>query len=190
MVPSSGGAWKEEILYAFTGNVGDGDGYRPNGITPDGHSGFFGTTEQGGVSSLGNGTVFHMTHTGSTWTETVLYAFTGADDGAAPEGGVLLDSSGNIYGTTERGGSAPCTANGGGGCGTVFKLSSPAQAGGAWTLTTIYDFVGGTDGVGPQGSLRFEDGVLYGLTGFGGSSANTGSGTVFRVDPSFCMTSN
>jgi len=181
LTPAAGGAWTEEILYAFTGNVGDGDGYRPNTVTPDGSGGFFGTTQKGGSSSLGFGTVFHLTHSGSVWAESVIYTFTDGNDGAAPQGGVLVDSSGNLYGTTERGGLAPCTANGGTGCGTVFKLSPPTGTASSWSLTTVHDFVGGIDGVGPHGNMLFEDGILYGVTAFGGSSAN--AGTVFRVTP-------
>jgi hypothetical protein len=183
--PASGGSWTENVLYAFSGNGLNGDGTRPNGLTLDTKGGFYGTTQHGGSSGIGNGTVFHLTpsHTGTAWTESILYDFTGGSDGAVPEGGLLVDSAGALYGTTERGGSAPCTANGGLGCGTVFKLTPPAESGGAWTLTTIYDFQGGLDGVGPQGNLFLEKGVLYGATAFGGSSANTGSGTIFRVVP-------
>ena len=164
--PASGGSWTEKIIYNFSGNLGNGNGYRPNSLTPDPNGGLFGTTQQGGVSSTGYGTVFHLTpaYNGTGWTESVLYTFTGGADGAVPQGGVIEDSSGNLYGTTARGGSAPCTANGGLGCGTVFKLSPPSSTGGAWTLSTLYDFQGGLDGVGPQGNLFLEKGVLYGAT--------------------------
>jgi len=180
--PASGGAWTEKILYSFTGNQGTGDGYLPNGVTQDKNGGLFGTTQQGGVSSTGFGTVFHLTpaYLGKGWTESVLYAFTGGSDGAAPKGGVLVDSSGNLLGTTNGGGNLTCTVNGANGCGTVFKLTPPTS-GGAWTLSTLYDFLAGTDGAGPQGNLWLEKGVLYGATAFAGSSAN--SGTIFRVVP-------
>ncbi len=90
--PASGGSWTEKILYSFTGNQGTGDGYLPNGVTQDKNGGLFGTTQQGGVSSTGFGTVFHLTpaYLGKGWTESVLYAFTGGSDGAAPKGGVLV----------------------------------------------------------------------------------------------------
>ena len=180
--PASGGAWTEKILYTFTGNQGNGDGYLPNSVTPDKNGGLFGTTQKGGVSSTGYGVVFHLTYSGTGWTESILYTFTGGTDGASPKGGVLVDSSGNLYGTTNSGGSSPCTANGGSGCGTVFKLTPPTS-GGAWMLTTLYDFVGGIDGVFPIGNLWLEKGVYYGATANGGSSTNTGLGTVFRVAP-------
>ena len=180
--PASGGAWTEKILYSFTGDQGTGDGYFPISVTPDKNGGLFGTTQQGGVSSTGFGTVFHLTpaHLGKGWTESVLYAFTGGSDGAAPKGGVLVDSSGNVLGTTNGGGNLTCTVNGANGCGTVFKLTPPTS-GGAWTLSTLYDFLAGTDGAGPQGNLWLEKGVLYGATASAGSSAN--SGTIFRVVP-------
>jgi hypothetical protein len=184
LIPStSGGQWTETFLYSFGGTSNDGD--LPNGVTLEKSGGLFGTTQRGGQgSSPGNGTIFQLTPlSGGGWNESVLYDFTGADDGASPQGGVIFDSVGNLYGTARAGGSSPCTGNGGGGCGTVFRLSPPTETGGNWTETTVYDFLGGTDGDGPQGNLWLEKGILYGATAAGGSATNGGSGTIFRAAP-------
>ncbi|MFZ0287204.1 MAG: choice-of-anchor tandem repeat GloVer-containing protein [Terriglobales bacterium] len=112
-------------------------------------------------------------------TETVLYSFAGAPDGGGPAGGMLFDSSGNIYGVTLYGGSY-CQANGG--CGTVFELSPSAMG---WTESILYSFCpsGGVcpDGASPQAGLISDaSGNLYGTTTGGGAS---GDGTVYRLNP-------
>jgi uncharacterized repeat protein (TIGR03803 family) len=115
-------------------------------------------------------------------TETVLYSF-GAypTDAAFPQGGLLFDAAGNIYGTTNGGGQY-CQSDGG--CGTVYELS-PA-VGGGWTETILYNFcsVGITclDGSAPYAGLIMDgDGNLYGTTSYGGTESF--SGTVFRLSP-------
>ena len=116
-------------------------------------------------------------------TETILYSF-GAypGDGAFPSGGLLFDSAGNIYGTT-NGGGAYCENNGG--CGTVYELSP--IAGGGWMEQILYNFctTGNAftcpDGSGPYAGLIMDGaGNLYGTTTFGGSGRY---GTVFRLSP-------
>src|SRR5580692_5548993 len=85
----------------------------------------------------GCGTVFELTPptNGGPWVETILQSLQGGSGGAYPMGGLILDKSGNLYGTTDQGGIlAPC--DGATGCGMVFELSSVAGA--AWTLTTLY----------------------------------------------------
>src|SRR5277367_4042284 len=86
------------------------------------------------------------------WKEKVLYSFLGVPDGSVPIGGIVFDSAGNLYGTTQDGGASTChSANQCGtgncvllgsklGCGTVFELSPPAQKGGAWTESILYSF--------------------------------------------------
>jgi uncharacterized repeat protein (TIGR03803 family) len=113
MPPSSpGGVWTESILH----NFGGADGNRPNGGVVIGAGGvLYGTTAAGGTS--GNGTVFSLTPPTSpsdAWTETILYAFTGASDGSGPQAGVAFGKEGALYGTTYYGG--------GSGFGTVFQL--------------------------------------------------------------------
>jgi len=113
-------------------------------------------------------------------TFTLLHAFSGGPDGAAPFTGTL-DAAGNFYGTTATGGTHQqnCLY----GCGIVFKLS---QKNGAWVLSTLYNFTGGSDGMDPEDGVVFgRDGSLYGTTVYGGSA---GDGTVFKLQPSatFC----
>jgi len=118
--------------------------------------------------------------------EKVLYSFgNGASDGSAPNGGLVFDSAGNIYGTTRLGGKSGCSAQ----CGTVFELS-PSSKGG-WTETVLYTFCSQTnctDGGNPTGGLAADgDGNLYGtaVAGgiYGGICHGGGCGTVFELSP-------
>jgi uncharacterized repeat protein (TIGR03803 family) len=104
-----------------------------------------------------------------SFAETVLYSFTGGDDGADPTTGLTEGSDGYLYGTTAAAG-----ANGSGG--TVFKITT------AGVLTVLHSFVNGTftDGSGPSGVVQGTDGNFYGVTSYGGS---TGNGAVFKVTP-------
>ncbi len=99
------------------------------------------------------------------WTETVLHSFTGGDDGGYPNGGLILDSVGNPYGTAFTGGSDPMGCNDVG-CGTVFELSP--QSGGGWSFQVIYNFTDGNDGGNPNAPLVLDRaGNLYGTTAGG-----------------------
>jgi len=150
----------------------------------------YGTTSAGGggTCSGGCGTVFQLTPPatpGGAWTETVLYRFTGGNDGATPWAGLVFDRAGNLYGATLFGG-APCRS----GCGAVFKLAPPALPGNPWTESVLYSFKGvrARDGNGPEGTLIFDKtGNLYGTTYAGGvacsDSAPDGCGTVFQLSP-------
>jgi len=110
--------------------------------------------------------------------EGVLYSFQGGSDGAFPRGPLVSDPQGNLYGVTDTGGSTNCTE----GCGTVFELSPPSHAGGPWTETVLYRFLGGTDGAAPQaGLIRYSAGNLYGTTQGGGNEGN--DGIVFELSP-------
>lgn len=105
----------------------------------------------------------------------VLYDFQSLADGAYPEDAPIMDQADNLYGTTLEGGSGGCA---GGGCGTVFKLAPDG------TKTTLYSFVGGSDGDGPHGLVMDKAGNLAGVTTAGGGSGcfdNYGCGTVFEV---------
>ncbi len=172
--------WTEAVLYQFAaGN----DGWQPTlgNLTFDRANNIYGTTEDGGsggcYGGFGCGVVFKLTPSNGGWTETVLYSFMGSSDGAYPLSGLLLDQSGNIYGTTTSGGVGNCNAYVGG-CGTVFELT-PSPNG--WAETVLYSFTGGTDGGIPEGGLTWgASGVLYGTTAAGG----TGNGTVFELMPS------
>jgi uncharacterized repeat protein (TIGR03803 family) len=165
--PSSATTYKK--LYNFTGGTDGGDPATP--LTFDGAGNAYGTTAAGGDFNFG--TVFMLTPSGQ---ETVLYSFTGGGDGLDPHGGVVLDSVGNLYGTTAAGGFSGVCA--GDGCGVIFELS---PSGGGWTETTLYSFKGLKDGFGPGGSLVFDTaGNLFGTTPDGGGRSD---GVVFELSP-------
>src|SRR5947209_9465123 len=107
------------------------------------------------------------------WTETVLHSFAGGSDGLDPEGNLIADQSGNLYGTTVFGGGACKKSRG---CGTVFKLAPDG------TETVLYAFHRQADGGWPYGGL-VEDaqGNLFGTTSAGGKSGDGHWGTVFEV---------
>jgi uncharacterized repeat protein (TIGR03803 family) len=154
----------QKVLYTFTGGVDGGKPYA--GVIFDKAGNLYGVTEKGGT--YGHGTVFQLTPSGTGWTETVLYSFTGGSDGDDPVGGLIIDDAGNLYGTTIMGGN-------GTDCGTIFKL---APTGGSWTLTTLHMFAGGTDGCAPGASLRIFNLWLDGTTVAGGRSDQ---GTMFSI---------
>jgi uncharacterized repeat protein (TIGR03803 family) len=169
---------KETVLHAFTG--ANGDGASPfSGVTMDNAGNLYGTTRNGGSSN--SGTVFKLDKTGK---ESVLYSFTGSDDGGQPQTSLFRDAAGNLYGTATNGGSSKggkvCQAFG---CGVVFKLSSRGKE------TVLYNFTGsGGDGLYPVNfSVLGDDakGNLYGTTEGGGdtSCSTLGCGIVFKVDP-------
>jgi uncharacterized repeat protein (TIGR03803 family) len=174
-----GGAGTENALYSFTGSGGD-----PKlpyaGLVFDAAGNIYGTTELGGTYN--QGTVFEVVPSSDgTWTESVLYNFTGDTDGGQPNGSLIFDAAGNLYGTTSFGGSSNCTQ----GCGTVFKLT---PASGGWSESVLYTFTGGADGREPYSRLQFDAaGNLYGTTLLGGNIGTvctTGCGTVFELKPS------
>jgi hypothetical protein len=185
-----GGPWTETVLYSFPTPK---QGFVPWGdLVFDGAGNLYGATIYGGGygTNCGDayykycGAVFELSPpkiNGGKWTEKTLYGFKGGMDGANPNGGLVLDSKGNVYGTTYLGGdqSAPC---GSVGCGTAFELKHPATNGGAWTEKLIRRFTGGNDGASPNGGLIFDaKGSLYGTAAGAGSRLN---GIVFRLAPS------
>jgi len=170
-----GGSGSENSLYSFAGGSDPKLPYA--GLVFDKAGNLYGTTEFGGTNS--QGTVFEITPNSSGgWTESVLYNFTGGDDGGQPYGSLVFDSSGNLYGTTNFGGSTNCNL----GCGTVFELTPGS---GGWTESVLYTFSGGNDGREPYARLLFDtSGNLYGTTLFGGninSVCSSGCGTVFKL---------
>ncbi len=169
---SASAANKEKILYNFTGGSDGGD--PATALVFDKAGNAYGTTVVGGT---GYGTVLKLSPTkNGEWKETVLYSFTGGSDGKNPYGGVTLDGSGNLYGTTVAGGSGGACA--GDGCGVVYKLT---KSHGAWTQSVLYNFTGGNDGFGPGNALIFDKaGNLYGSTPDGGKQ---GFGVVYTLIP-------
>jgi uncharacterized repeat protein (TIGR03803 family) len=164
--------WTETVLYSFTGGA---DGAAPYGnLAIDGLGNLYGTTNAGGNQNCfgGCGTVIELSPPavqGGSWTETTIYTFSG-NDGALPSAGLVFDVAGNLYSTTELGGVGSCSPQIAPGCGTVFELSPPTAAGGAWTESILYSFAGGNDGAGPSAPVVFDSaGVMYGMTGGGGN---------------------
>jgi uncharacterized repeat protein (TIGR03803 family) len=168
LTPKTGGGWTEKILYNFLRKFPSA--YSPEaGLIIDAAGNLYGTTESGG--SFHYGTVFELTpKAGGGWTENVLHSFNNnRTDGANPMAGLIFDAAGNLYGTTELGG----TSN----TGTVFELT-PA-AGGSWTEKVLHSFNNNGDGTNPTASLIFDaSGNLYGTTELGGTS---NYGTVFEL---------
>ncbi len=181
--PSSKGTWKEKVILQFGHHV---DGGGPAGtLTFDAAGNLYGTAS-GGYQVAGS--VFELTPMANgKWKEKVLHGFTGKGDGGFPHGSLVLDSSGNLYGTTQNGGrfglTGPCSF---GGCGTVFRLSPAAN--GKWKETVIRRFQGGEDGMGPAAGVVFDtEGNLWGTTEMGGGSGcdfQFGCGTAFELTPS------
>ena len=172
LTPSDGGGWTETLLHQFGSIVGDG-GVPLSSLIFDSTGNLYGATYDGGI--YGQGTVFEMSPgSGGNWAETVLYSFQYvSSDGQNPQGGLVFDASGNLYGTTFLGGNR--------GYGTVFQVTN---AGGVWTERLLHSFEYSDtnhDGAFPCATLIFDgDGNLYGTTASGGS-ANGGS--VFEMMP-------
>jgi uncharacterized repeat protein (TIGR03803 family) len=163
--PKSGTKWTEQVLYGF--GTGE-DGTIPvAGVTLDAAGNVYGTASAGGA--YGYGTIFELTPSGSTWTETILHNFEDGDDGGVPYAGLIADKAGNFYGAATEGGT--------GGGGAVFKLT---PSGGSWTFTVLYS----QPGWGISGSFRnlIMDGAgnLYGTTHCDGAND---AGTVYKLTP-------
>src|SRR5579872_297343 len=164
---------KETVLLKF--NLPGTGGIFPNGpLIRDASGNLYGTTTWGGDMSCadqaGCGTVFRLDKAGK---ETVLYKFKDDANGALPNGPLLWDADGNLYGTSSLGGILSC--NGGDGCGTIFKLTASGN------ITTLYKFKGEADGAHPNGGLvRDSAGHLYGTTQ--GDFQGTW-GSVFELTP-------
>jgi uncharacterized repeat protein (TIGR03803 family) len=174
LTPKAGGGWTERVLHSFTENGNDGI-YPTGSLVFDTAGNLYGTTSSGGV--YGAGTVFELTPaSGGNWTEKTLHNFNYGKDGNLPQAGLIIDASGNLYGTTYGGGVY--------GAGTVFELM-PA-AGGKWTEKQLHDFNNHKNGWAPAGTLTVDGaGNLYGTTILGGVSRcglnGTGCGTVFQL---------
>ena len=155
----AGPSWTKTTIYAFTGRK---DGGLPFGeLAKDEAGNLYGTAILGGDLSYeygtGCGVVFELTPGPKGWKETVVHAFH-LKDGCSPQGELLRDGAGNLYGITTLGGDSPC------GCGTVFELS-PSRAG--WKLTTLHSFHDGSDGGAPSALFRDGSGNLYVTDGGG-----------------------
>jgi uncharacterized repeat protein (TIGR03803 family) len=163
--------WVHTVLYSFTGGADGGEPYK--GVTLDRDDNLYGTAVTGGSGSCegGCGVIYKLTNIKGTWTQKVIHAFTGGDDGSGPGSRVTVDRAGRIYGMTPTGG-----ANG---LGTIYKIGPLSS--GASTFKVIHAFTGGADGSsGSAGRMILRDGHLYGAATTGGSN---GSGVVFELTP-------
>jgi uncharacterized repeat protein (TIGR03803 family) len=205
----NGAKWTYTLLYKFCKKMGCADGQNPfyanlsyqgasTGAAYDGTSPLYGTTQMGGANQ--DGVVFQLTSSGGTWTESIAYNFcslANCIDGGMPFSGVVVDGSGNLFGTAPLGGvgeSEDC-------CGVLFELKHGAH----WTYTQLYNFCSDMvsmvclDGQGPLAPPMIDaTGNLYGTTALGGSH---NLGTVYKVVPNgtnskittlynFCPTTN
>lgn len=177
--PTTSGPWTETVLYSFqSGNDG---GLPESQMVFDPEGNLYGTALGGGSGFCGLGApcgvVFELSPTESgPWTETVIYSFSSLSDGMEPQGPLVRDAHGNLFGTTPLGGS---TDNICGypyyGCGTVFEISPSASG---WTKTTLYTFMGAADGAQPQAGVILDSaGHLYGTAQQGGN----GCGVAFEL---------
>ena len=165
---------QETSLFSFYSPYGDA---LPIGsLVADSNGNLYGTTFYGGL--YGNGMVYELTPSAGQWHLTELHSFSpNGIDGFAPTSAVIFDSAGNIYGTTEFGGSGSCTN--GFGCGTVFELTPAGN--GIWKETILHNF-GGTDGWEIHPGLAMDAaGNLFGMATNGGTY---NAGTVFELSPS------
>ena len=159
--------WIETVLYSFQLST---DGREPTfgDLVFDAAGNLYGTTPIGGQG--GNGTVFKLTHANGGWTESIVYRFQGAPDGATPYAGLMFDSAGNLWGTTGYGG----TYNNG----TIYEL---VPSGGGWMENVVYRFLGGSGGANPYaGLIADQSGNFFGATyGYDGTTAK-----VYELSPS------
>src|SRR5581483_6378703 len=170
LTPSATG-YTHTVLYNFTGGADGGQPYK--GVTLDAQGNLYGTAVIGGTGGIcageGCGVVYKLTRNGSSWTQSVLYNFTGKNDGYGPGAGVTFDKAGNLYGTTPTGGAK--------GMGVIYQLS---PSGSTWTFKVIHTFSGGVDGAGGSAGRLLLDsaGRLYGVCTVGGAN---GAGVAYKL---------
>jgi uncharacterized repeat protein (TIGR03803 family) len=176
MRKKTGGGWSAMVLHSFFPPRYGAD--LISSLIMDSAGNLYGTTELGGATN--NGTVFEMVRQpGGGWIEKTLHSFS-STEGHTPIAGVIMDSAGNLYGTTVYGGSGTGCLLTGASCGTVVELSP--QSDGTWTETILHNFANdGTDGVNPYFGLVFDgSGNIFGTTYYGGAN---NEGTVFELSP-------
>ena len=141
------------------------------GVIADKSGNLYGTTYYAGAHALG--TVYKLTRSGSSWTESVLYSFKGGSDGASPISSLVTDATGNFFGTTSEGGATSC------GCGVIFKMTK--NTAGTWTESVVYRFPGvPSPGFAYNGLVNGAAGTFYGATVHGGTGND---GAIYKFTP-------
>jgi uncharacterized repeat protein (TIGR03803 family) len=171
----SGSGWTETTLHSFQRSTEGANPY--SGLIFDHAGNLYGATQYGG--SGGGGTVFELTPAGGGWTFATLYSFNGSGGGLAkgPVGNLVMDSAGNIYGSTAGDGAYRF--------GAVFKLTHGT---GGWTYTSLHDFTNGLDGGSPRSNVVFDAaGNIYGTASAGGTGNPTNCvgncGVIWQITP-------
>jgi len=179
LIRGQNGTWSKKTLYEFVGYPSDGSQSTASLIF-DTAGNLYGTTSVGGHGTctatngtiIGCGTAFELAPVNGGWQETVLHSFAGTQDGIRPLAGLLLDKSGNLFGTTVSGGI--------GFGGAVFELS-PASGGG-WNESLVFGFPDNNGQTAPYGNLILDaSDNLYSTTS--GVSNATQEGSVFKLSP-------
>jgi uncharacterized repeat protein (TIGR03803 family) len=170
--PGTNGKWTGKVLHSFNGPDGASPG---SGLVSDSAGNLYGATTEGGSSracSMGCGTIFRLSlGQDGRWKRKLLYSFKGGRYDSYPLGNLVLDSAGNLYGTTWSGGTYAT--------GTAFELCPHAN--GKWTKKALHSFGRVKDGSFPFGITIDAHGNLYGTTAYGGVSDQ---GSVFELTPS------
>ena len=161
------GRWKFKPIYQFTGEPDAGFPY--SGLALDNSGKLYGTTYYGGANGVGS--VYRLARKSGAWSETLLYSFTGASDGGAPLGSLVIDPGGNLFGATSGGGSA--------GDGVIFSLS--LASGKKWKEKVEHTFQGTPDGeYAYNGMVGDGAGNYFGATTEGGSEDE---GAIYEFTP-------
>jgi uncharacterized repeat protein (TIGR03803 family) len=184
LMPQTGGTWLFQLLHRF--NVTNGAA--PEGVVLDSAGNLFGATAYGGTGSCsgpvesGCGLVYELSPVaGGSWHETLVKGFSGVGDSPVNPNQVVLDSAGNIYGTSVFGGYKVCSADTVT-CGTVYQLTP--SAGGGWSFTALHAFRDSPGGFFPYTALTIDGaGNIYGTTGSGKSSSCSGCAVAFQITP-------
>jgi uncharacterized repeat protein (TIGR03803 family) len=178
LTPSLSGFWNVDVLHTFSGSEDGGQPWAAPIFDEAGN--LYGTAMLGPVYPAQDGMVYELTPSDGVWQETIFPGFSSKKDGVQPGAELVFDKDGNLYGTTQWGGTG-CKPTG---CGTVFEMTNKN---GQWRQTTIYAFKGGADGTNPTSALVLDkDGNLYGTTAVGGIGpcdieSTPGCGTVFEL---------
>ncbi len=158
--PQPDGSWIHTVIYALSGTEGE---LRDLELTFDAAGNLYGFTYVGNTNCCG--VVFRLKpNSDGSWSEDILYAFTGGRDGGFPIGNLVFDAAGNLYGEASQGGAH--------GCGTIFKLTPSLDV--PWSETVLHSFcASASDGRTPSGGLTMDAaGNLFGATFWGGGAAS------------------